>query len=187
MTFDQEIKQKRIYDVDRKEFNLIRHFTLFNQSVYHFKAYNVLLLFIAVILLITLGEKFKNSAKPLSVIALLLLGFIAIKLEHWMMFYQVDFIRSKISKEMNLFGHHFVLLEKDIKDIEGFYKLEYEMAYFITFRNSKNKFFIQYSKKNERQEQVVLLYRLVPRLPEQVWGFTRQQIMLASVNLEEMF
>lgn len=142
------------YDIDREEFSFWRFFFLLNQSEYHVSVWLVLLLMLAIILLIMVGEKFKDLPQLLALISLGVGAFITIKLERWLMFYEIDEHSGKISKVMHIFGYHIKIYEQDLKNISEFLKIQYEMGYFLRFKNSNKKVTFNYTKKNPRAEIV---------------------------------
>lgn len=153
---NKQSKYKVLYDVDRNEFSFWQFLFLYKQSEYHVKVYNLLLFGLGITFLIMFGENFNFTnidGIPL-VIFLDFFAFITIKLERWLMSYWIDENLLKISKNMDLFGHRFKLFENDLGDIDGLYKLEYEMVYYLTFKKSNKKVFFSYTKSNPRVDIV---------------------------------
>jgi hypothetical protein len=150
---DQE-KCKIFYDVDRKEFNFNQFLFLYNQSKSHRKVFNFIFFLIAIVLLILLAENFNDLLKFSLLIMLEIAALVTVKLERWLMYYQVDEKRMKISKRLIFFGHQFKIFEKNLGEIEGFFKSQFVMAYFIKFKNSNKRAFFQYSEKNSRLDVV---------------------------------
>jgi hypothetical protein len=113
---DQE-KCKIFYDVDRKEFNFNQFLFLYNQSKSHRKVFNFIFFLIAIVLLILLAENFNDLLKFSLLIMLEIAALVTVKLERWLMYYQVDEKRMKISKRLIFFGHQFKIFEKNLGDI----------------------------------------------------------------------